>query len=109
MSKELRTIIRVGVGGAVYKEGFIEIPFSCLEARSFNIDLILSMSAACFSKSIAEKLGVSFVEVSVELYEDLDALLDGDLDNANMLKVKVRGASRKSMRMLLQNAHSTLC
>jgi len=104
LSGGLRAVIKVGVGRALHKGGFIETLLGSLEARSVDVNLVLSILASCFSRSIAEKLGINNVEVTVELYEDLDALLDGDLENVNMLKVKVRaeGASMESVEKALE-------
>jgi hypothetical protein len=88
LSEGLRAIIRVGVGRALYRGGIVETPLGSMDARGVSVDSVLSMLAACFSRSVAEKLNVSNVEVVVELYEDLDALLDGDVNNVNRLKVK---------------------
>ncbi len=90
MSGDFRAVVKVGVGRALYRDGFIETSQGLLEARSVNVDLLLSMLSACFSKSLAERLNVNSVEVVVELYEDLDALLDGDLEHVNKLKVVIK-------------------
>jgi hypothetical protein len=99
LSGGLRAIIRVGVGRALYRGGTVETLLGSMDARGVSVDSVLSMLAACFSRSVAEKLNVNNVEVVVELYEDLDALLDGDVSNFNRLKVKIRveGATREAV------------
>jgi len=99
VSGEFRAIIRVGLGKAVYRDGLVETAYGVLEAKSVGVEQVLSIVAACFSRSIAEKLGVREVEVELELLEDLDALLDGDLEGSEILRVRVRagGALRESI------------
>ena len=99
MSEGLRAVIRVGFGRALYRGGILETLLGSMDARGVSVDSVLSMLAARFSKSVAEKLNVNNVEVVMELYEDLDALLDGDVSNVNRLKVKIRveGATREAV------------
>lgn len=93
MSNEFRAITRVGFGEATYKDGMVETAYGRFNATSINVDSVLSIIAACFARSIVEKLNIKEVSVRVELQEDLDALLDGDVDKVESLKILVKVAN----------------
>ncbi|MDM7275013.1 MAG: hypothetical protein P3X22_002670 [Thermoprotei archaeon] len=90
MEGEVRAVIKTGSGGASLREELVDVGFARLNVGDVKVDSVLSVLAACFARSIAESSGLKEVEVSVELYTDLDTLLDGLAEEADYLIVKVR-------------------
>lgn len=90
MEGEVRAVIKTGSGGASLRERLVDMGFAKLNISDVKVDRVLSVLAACFARSIAESSGLRDVEVSVELYTDLDTLLDGFAEEADYLVVKVK-------------------
>ncbi len=92
MGGEVRAVIKAGFGGASLRGGLVDVSFARLNIVDVKVDSVLSVLAACFARSISESSGLKEVEVIVELYTDLDALLDGLLEDADYLVVKVKAS-----------------
>lgn len=90
MSGGFRALIKLGSGRAHYNGGFIETMGGLFDVKNVNVDMVLSALATCFTRSIVETLNPASLEVLVELYEDLDALLDGRLDEIEQLHVRIK-------------------
>ncbi|MEM0366182.1 MAG: hypothetical protein QXR02_04735 [Acidilobaceae archaeon] len=106
MSSGIRAIIRTGFGKARYSNGEVDLGYARVNIKDISIDSVLSVIAACFTKSIVESLKLNGnIEVLVSHYTDLDAILDGRIEDSEYLTIEARGKglSRSDIEKALAN------
>ena len=55
-----------------------------------NVELVFSMVAACMAKRALEKAGAESVEVKIDVYADIDKVLEGK-EEIEYIEVEVKG------------------